>query len=251
LEVAVRRGNIRLGVAAVTALVGALGAVSRPSKSEGSATPRAAAVSPEEEAALGRAAAPVAARLAGGAMPGLQARADLLVARLAAAPEARATPFSFVVQVVDDGRATAAALPGGALLVTRALLDADDTTASVAIAHAMGHVLARHAAEALAGRAEPTALTARLAAGTATLDDIGDEAWRAIGSAPLGADAELEADALGARLLAGAGIAPSAMARLAHAGVAPFAALHGPIGARDAAIRARRADAIARRVPGR
>lgn len=75
---------------------------------------------------------------------------DRLVDRLAAAED---SPYTFSVKVVDSRIMNAFAAPGGAILVTSALLEKAQSEEELAgvLAHEMGHVVERHGLRSMAG----------------------------------------------------------------------------------------------------
>ncbi|MCW5978179.1 MAG: M48 family metalloprotease [Bryobacteraceae bacterium] len=139
--------------------------------------------------------------------------------RLAQQPESGGYPYQFTL--INDDSINAFALPGGPIFVHSGLLEAGDNEAQVAgvLAHEISHVALRHGT-AQASKASMIQLPAVLA-GVA----IGQESALAqLGQLGLGLgvnslimkysrDAEREADALGARIMAQAGLDPIEMAK--------------------------------------
>jgi predicted Zn-dependent protease len=139
--------------------------------------------------------------------------------RLASQPEAGRYPYSFTL--VNEEGINAFALPGGPVFVHAELLQAADDEAQLAgvLAHEISHVALRHATNQ-ASKANLIQIPAVLAGSV-----IGEGSVLAqLGQLGLGLgvnsvllkysrDAETEADALGARIMAGAGYDPMEMAR--------------------------------------
>lgn len=246
------RRDIGIVVATALALVGAIAAVPRPSASaaprDEHATP---ALTTEEETALGwLAAAPLAARLGGTLRDDdtVVRRVRTLGARLAATPTAKASPWRFAFDVVDDSAPLALALPGGQVIVSRRLLAivaSDDEALAALLAHQMAHVLARHAAPAMAADPAVRPLLVTLDAPALDVPGAGRAALAIVEKARLDEDAEPEADALAARLLVEAEMDGAAGIRVLHALPAP-APFHGAPG--NVELRAQRLASLARQL---
>lgn len=139
--------------------------------------------------------------------------------RLASSPAADGYPYSFTV--INEPGINAFALPGGPVFVYADLIEAADNEAQVAgvIAHEIAHVALRHGTNQ-ASKSQLIQLPAVLAGAV-----IGDGSLLGqLGQLGIGLgvnsillrysrDAETEADALGARLMAEAGYNPIEMAR--------------------------------------
>ncbi len=148
----------------------------------------------------------------------LQDWVDRIGGRLAAQPEAEKYPYDFTL--INDDSINAFALPGGPIFAHSGLIDAADNEAEFAgvLAHEISHVALRHGTSQ-ASKANIVQLPAVLAGAV-----IGqDSALAQLGQLGLGLgvnsvfmkysrEAEKEADALGARIMAGAGYDPIAMA---------------------------------------
>ena len=244
------RRDIGIVVATALALFGAIAAVPRPSAS---APPRdehaTATLTTEEETALGwLASAPLAARLGGPLRDDdtLVRRVRALGERLASTPTAKASPWRFAFDVVDDSAAVALALPGGQVIVSRRLLDildADDEGLAALLAHQMAHVLARHAAPALAADRAARALLVTLDAPATDQRRAAEVALGVVERTRLDGDAEPEADALAARLLVEAGMDGAAGIRVLHA-VPESPSFHGAPG--NVKLRAQRLASLVR-----
>jgi predicted Zn-dependent protease len=177
-------------------------------------------LSPRQEIALGLQAAPEMARRYGGLHPNQrdQERVDEVCSALVAKTEAAKTPYEFECHVLADERTVDAfALPGGQVFLTAGLLRQLETEGQLAgvLGHAIGHVLARHGVEHLArlrlgeegtgadvlAAYNPDLPASRNNSAVAAL--IG----QMVGLRFSGED-EIEADRIGARLLADAGYDP-------------------------------------------
>ncbi|MEE8333288.1 MAG: M48 family metallopeptidase, partial [Alphaproteobacteria bacterium] len=172
---------------------------------------------------------------------------DRLTARLTAKVK---LPYHLNVLVLDIGIVNALATPGGNIVVFRELLTEAESPDEVAgiIAHEMGHVVARHPAQAVARDLGVSLIFNMLLGG------FGGGAAGNIGQTMLTSaysrDAEREADAIAARLLRDAGITTAGFVafldRLAkQAGsleqAFSFISSHPPSAERAAATRAKTA----------
>lgn len=246
------RRDIGIVVATALALIGAIAAVPRPSAS---ASPRdqhaTPALTTEEETALGwLASTPLAARLGGTLRDDdtLVRRVRALGDRLAATPSAKASPWRFSFDVVDDSAPRALALPGGKVIVSRrllAIMARDDEGLAALLAHQMAHVLARHAAPAMAADPDARPLLVTLDAPALDVPRAERAALAIVEKARLDDDAEPEADALAARLLVEAGMDGAAGIRVLHTLPAPTP-FHGAPG--DVELRAQRLASLARQL---
>lgn len=234
------RRDIGIAVATALALAGAIAAVPRPSAS---ASPRdlrgAPVITIEEETALGWLASGALAERMGGRLAdddSAAVRVRRVGERLTATEMARATPWRFTFDVVDDPEPSAFALPGGEVFVSRgmlALIGGDDVTLAAVIAHQMGHVLARHAAPRLAADSAARALLRTLDAPTLDQRQASLAALAIVQRASTGGDTEPEADALAARLLYEAGLDAAAEIGVLHMPAGP-PTFHGDPGTRAA-----------------
>src|SRR4051812_7040622 len=147
----------------------------------------------------------------------LQEYVQRLGKKLAAAPEAKASGFTFTFTVLNVDEVNAFALPGGPMFIYTGLLKVVDNEAQLAgvMGHEMAHVILRH------GTHEATKANglSMLAGGLSAILGGGEIAESIVG---LGAnsvvlkfsrDAETEADALGAHLMSEAGYDPIQMAK--------------------------------------
>jgi predicted Zn-dependent protease len=172
-------------------------------------------MTPEQEVALGLAAAPQMARRFGGDAPADDPWARLVAevgARLVASTEASRAPYRFQFHLLND-RATvnAFALPGGQIFITRALLEKLDNEAQLAgvLGHEMGHVIHRHGAEHMAQ--SELSRTVSTGVGVAAGDRGSAAASQYVaGMVQLkyGREDELESDATGLKYMAEAGYDP-------------------------------------------
>jgi Zn-dependent protease with chaperone function len=148
----------------------------------------------------------------------LQNYVSSLGQRLAKQPEADGYPYQFTL--INDDSINAFALPGGPIFVHSGLLEAADNEGQVAgvLAHEISHVALRHGTNQ-ASKASMIQLPAVLAGAAIGQDSVIAQ----LGQLGLGLgvnslilkysrDAEREADALGARIMAGAGFNPIEMA---------------------------------------
>jgi predicted Zn-dependent protease len=124
-------------------------------------------------------------------------------------------PWSFTI--VDNAAINAFALPGGYIYLTRGILAYLDDEAQLAgvLGHEIGHVTARHAAQAYTRQAQAgigLAILSIFVPGTAPFTDLG-----AAGLSVLflrhGREAEIEADRLGVEYGSGAGFDPAGVPR--------------------------------------
>ena len=148
--------------------------------------------------------------------PGAYAAA--IVARIGAQTETakRDKGFRYTLTILDSPEINAFALPGGYVYVTRGLmaLAGDEAELASVLAHEIGHVVARHAANRINRAMGINLGVAILGAVTgnnqiARLGDLGGQLYLSAYSR----EQELEADALGIRYLIRAGYDPYAAAR--------------------------------------
>jgi predicted Zn-dependent protease len=178
-------------------------------------------MSPEREASLGKqAAAQVAAEMGLVEDAALLAAVRQVGARVAAHSPRKDVPFTFAI--ANMAETNAFALPGGYLYVSRGLLAlarSEDELANV-LAHEVGHVAARHAAQretravgvgllAVLGTVAAGALGGDAAAGA--VSQLGQVAGAGL-IASYGRDQERQADEVGQRMAKAAGYDPSGMA---------------------------------------
>jgi predicted Zn-dependent protease len=151
--------------------------------------------------------------------PLLQNYVDRIGRRLASQPSAENYPYSFTP--VKEKSINAFALPGGPIFLHLGLLLNAENEAQVAgvIAHEIAHVALRHGTSQ-ASKANLIQIPAMIASGIAGNNSVlGQLAQIGIGHGAnsillnYSRDAEREADALGARIMASAGYNPIEMAR--------------------------------------
>jgi Zn-dependent protease with chaperone function len=142
-----------------------------------------------------------------------------------------AAPYGWKLRVLDAADANAFALPGGYIFVNRGLVEraSDGHEVAGVLAHEMQHVLRRHGIENLARE-----IGVRLIVYSAVGDASAVERLAAANAADLASmsfsrDQEREADALGLRLVRGAGLDPTGLERLMSALAADEGALGGAL----------------------
>ena len=124
-------------------------------------------------------------------------------------------PWSFTI--VDNPAINAFALPGGYIYLTRGILAYLDDEAELAgvLGHEIGHVTARHAAQAYTRQAQASvglAILSIFVPGAAPFADLGS-AGLSVLFLRHGREAELEADRLGVEYGSGAGYDPAGVPR--------------------------------------
>ena len=138
---------------------------------------------------------------------------DQVIARLR--PHASEPDVDFRIRAVDSEEVNAFALPGGQMVVMGGLLEAAEGPEEVAgvLAHEMAHVTERHGLKGAAhGAGRWLALSLLIGDDSAWVALAGQAADVASGSA-YSREQEAAADAEGARLMAAAGLDPTALAR--------------------------------------
>jgi predicted Zn-dependent protease len=177
-------------------------------------------MSPEQEIALGYKSAPQMAAQMGGVSRNAQAVA--LVQRvgegLVRQSVAAKSPYKFSFHVLADPKTVNAfALPGGPVFITEGLLRLLKTEAELGgvLGHEIGHVIARHSSEHLAKQQLTQGLLGALVVGSGDYStaQIGQVVGNMI-SMSYGRDDELEADALGIRIMVEGGFDPRGMIRV-------------------------------------
>jgi len=183
-------------------------------------TQHIAGMTHKDEVAMGLQSAPQMAQQMGGLSQ--DARARQLVSQVGAKVVAQSVaaksgyPFRFHT-LADTRTVNAFALPGGQVFITMALLSRLETEGQLAgvLGHEVGHVLARHSAEHIAKDQLTQGLTGAFAMGSGSANAA--QIAQVVGQMQMlkyGRDDELEADALGLRLMAEAGYDPRAMIRV-------------------------------------
>lgn len=170
---------------------------------------------PEDEAELGREQNPAVIRAFGGvygdkAVQDYVARVGQALARTTELPDLR-----FTFTVLDSPVINAFALPGGYVYVTRGLLAlaSDEAELAGVLAHEIGHVTARHAAQRYSQQIV-AGLGAAVLGTVGAATDFGERATDTLAAVvqSYSRDQEFEADTLGIRYLGRAGYAMDAMA---------------------------------------
>jgi beta-barrel assembly-enhancing protease len=182
------------------------------------------ALSPREEIAMGLQAAPELAQMHGGLHPDedLQNHLDKVCARLINNSEVGQTEWPFECHLLaDEQTVNAFALPGGPIFMTAALYNLLETEGQLAgiMAHEMGHVVARHAAEQLAEQQLAQGLSGAAVIAAYDPENPNSGLSTAQMSALIsklvtlkyGRDDELQSDRLGVQFMSNAGYDPRAM----------------------------------------
>jgi len=213
-------GRARLVVAAIIALFAIVTYFGSTSENPLTGEKQRVAMTPEQEIALGYKSAPEMAAQMGGVSRNAQAVA--LVQRvgdgLARQSVAAKSPYRFSFHVLADPKTVNAfALPGGPVFITEGLLRLLKTEAELGgvLGHEIGHVIARHSSERLAKQQLTQNLLGALVAGSGdyTTAQIGQMVGSMI-NMKYGREDELEADALGIRIMVEAGYDPRGMIRV-------------------------------------
>lgn len=155
-----------------------------------------------------------------------QARIDALA--VAVLKPAQPTPYTFKIAVVNSPMVNAVAVPGGAIVVFRGLLERTDSAEELAgvLAHEFQHVLHRHATRAIFQHASAGILMAAVVGDVSALVAFGLEGARMLGELSMSRQAEAEADREGMRMLHDAGIDTAGMVTFFE----KLATLHGDPG---------------------
>jgi len=213
-------GRARLVIAAIIALFAVITYFGSTSENPLTGEKQRVAMTPEQEIALGYKSAPEMAAQMGGVSRNAQAVA--LVQRvgdgLARQSVAAKSPYRFSFHVLADPKTVNAfALPGGPVFITEGLLRLLKTEAELGgvLGHEIGHVIARHSSERLAKQQLTQNLLGALVAGSGdyTTAQIGQMVGSMI-NMKYGREDELEADALGIRIMVEAGYDPRGMIRV-------------------------------------
>ena len=213
-------GRARLVIAAIIALFAIVTYFGSTSENPLTGEKQRVAMTPEQEIALGYKSAPEMAAQMGGVSRNAQAVA--LVQRvgdgLARQSVAAKSPYRFSFHVLADPKTVNAfALPGGPVFITEGLLRLLKTEAELGgvLGHEIGHVVARHSSERLAKQQLTQNLLGALVAGSGdyTTAQIGQMVGSMI-NMKYGREDELEADALGIRIMVEAGYDPRGMIRV-------------------------------------
>jgi Zn-dependent protease with chaperone function len=142
--------------------------------------------------------------------PGMAAL-DRLRGRLTAKLKTR---YRFRLRVLDSPMVNAFAAPGGYVVIMRGLIDKAESPDEVAgvLAHEIGHVVERHATEALFRALGFNLIVATLVGNTTSMGNAVAQVGTGLASLSYGRAAEREADAVGIRLLNDADISGTGLA---------------------------------------
>ena len=213
-------GRARLVVAAIIALFAVITYFGSTTDNPLTGEKQRVAMTPEQEITLGYQSAPQMAAQMGGVSRNAQAVA--LVQRvgegLVRQSMAAKSPYKFSFHVLADPKTVNAfALPGGPVFITEGLLRLLKTEAELGgvLGHEIGHVIARHSSERLAKQQLTQNLLGALVVGSGdyTTAQIGQMVGSMI-NMKYGREDELEADALGIRIMVEAGYDPRGMIRV-------------------------------------
>jgi beta-barrel assembly-enhancing protease len=200
LDRKLRGGSGRLLAAIVMGVVAIAGYYGSHSYNPIAAAGPSLEITPQQEVAIGLRAAPAMAQRYGGLSSDQQAQrhVDRICHDLVEKTDAKGTAYDFDCHLLADERTAGAfALPGGQVFLTSGLLArlrTDEELAGV-LGHEIGHVVARHGAEHLAG-VRTAALVSQLTHLRFSQRD------------------ELEADRIGVRLMSEAGYDPRGAAQV-------------------------------------
>jgi beta-barrel assembly-enhancing protease len=212
---------VRLIIALVISLISVISYCTSTSHNPITQETQYLSLSPEEEIALGRKAAPYMKAQFGGLAQDqeVQEAVDKIGARIVEQSVARTAPYDFEFHVLSDlDTINAFALPGGQIFITEGLYRLLETPGELAsvLGHEVGHVIARHSAEhiakdqLLAGLAGAALIATDASMQGAQLAQLA----RSLIQMRFGRKDELEADRLGLRLMVETGYDPRAMIRL-------------------------------------
>ena len=213
-------GRSRLVVAAIIALFAIITYFGSTSENPLTGEKQRVAMTPEQEIRLGYQSAPQMAAQMGGESRNAQALA--LVQRvgegLVRQSVASKSPYKFSFRVLAEPKTVNAfALPGGPVFITEGLLRLLKTEGELAgvLGHEIGHVIARHSSEHLAKQQLTQGLLGALVVGSGdyTTAQIGQVVGNMINMS-YGRDDELEADALGIRIMTEGGYDPRGLIRV-------------------------------------
>lgn len=185
------------------------------------------ALSPAQEISMGLQAVPEMSQAYGGLLRDEEAQGylDKVCGRLVAGSEVNSTDWPFECHLLADPQTiNAFALPGGQLFITAALFAQLETEGQLAavMAHEIGHVVARHAAEQIADQQLAEGLTGAVVIAAYNPDDPNGGLAAGQMAALVGAlvnlrygrDDELQSDRLGVQFMSEAGYDPRAMVRV-------------------------------------
>ena len=212
-----RRGS-SLIVAIIVAIIGAITYFSSKSTNEVTGEVQHVNIAPDQEVALGLQAFPEMAQQFGGEIdqPVINNYVESVGQRVVQQSDAKDTPYKYDFHVLADPETiNAFALPGGQVSITLGLLGRLHNEAELAgvLGHEVGHVVARHGAEQLAKSQLSQTLVGAATIAAYDPDNPNRSASNAAVAAAIGQlvsmrfgrQDELEADALGVRLMKEAG----------------------------------------------
>ena len=222
-EATVRRGS-SLIVAIIVAIIGAITYFSSKSTNEVTGEVQHVNIAPEQEVALGLQAFPEMAQQFGGEIDQavINNYVESVGQRIVQQSDAKDSPYKYDFHVLADPQTiNAFALPGGQVSITLGLLGRLHNEAELAgvLGHEVGHVVARHGAEQLAKSQFSQSLVGAATIAAYDPDHPDRSASNAAVAAAIGQlvsmrfgrQDELEADALGVRLMKDAGYDPRGM----------------------------------------
>ncbi|MDB4906714.1 MAG: family peptidase [Gemmatimonadetes bacterium] len=216
----------RLMMAIIVAIGGLLTYFSQRSTNTVTGEVQHVAMSVDQEQALGLQAYPEMAAQYGGEIdhPQISAYVTSVGNRVVAQSDAAKGPYQYHFHVLADPQTiNAFALPGGEVSITLGLLRnlKDESELAGVLGHEVGHVIARHGAEQLSKQQLTQSLSGAAAIATYDPNNPGSARNAAIAAAigqlvsmRFGRQDELEADALGVRLMSEASYDPNGMADL-------------------------------------
>ena len=212
-----RRGS-SLIVAIIVAIIGAITYFSSKSTNEVTGEVQHVNIAPDQEVALGLQAFPEMAQQFGGEIDQavINNYVESVGQRVVQQSDAKDTPYKYDFHVLADPQTiNAFALPGGQVSITLGLLGRLHNEAELAgvLGHEVGHVVARHGAEQLAKSQLSQTLVGAATIAAYDPDHPNRSASNAAVAAAIGQlvsmrfgrQDELEADALGVRLMKEAG----------------------------------------------
>ena len=212
-----RRGS-SLIVAIIVAIIGAITYFSSKSTNEVTGEVQHVNIAPDQEVALGLQAFPEMAQQFGGEIDQavINNYVESVGQRVVQQSDAKDTPYKYDFHVLADPQTiNAFALPGGQVSITLGLLGRLHNEAELAgvLGHEVGHVVARHGAEQLAKSQLSQTLVGAATIAAYDPDNPNRSASNAAVAAAIGQlvsmrfgrQDELEADALGVRLMKEAG----------------------------------------------
>ncbi|HEX2781062.1 MAG TPA: M48 family metallopeptidase [Gemmatimonadaceae bacterium] len=206
------------------AVIGAITYFSSSSKNEVTGEVQHISIAPDQEVALGLQAFPEMAQQFGGEIdqPTINNYVEQVGQRIVAQSDAAKGPYKYDFHVLADPQTVNAfALPGGQVSITVGLLRKLHNEAELAgvLGHEVGHVIGRHGAEQLSKQQFAQTLVGAATIAAYDPDRPGRTAQNAAIAAAIGQlvsmrfgrQDELEADALGVRLMKEAGYDPRGM----------------------------------------